>query len=477
MRMTVKRSVFLMILLLLAATGASAQNLPDFTGLVKEVGPAVVSVEATRTAESNGEDGPSAQVPEGVPPEMQEFFRRFFGDPDQRPQPRDRTAAGSGFIISNDGYVLTNNHVVEGADEIFVSLNDQRELKAELIGTDEATDIALLKINGDNLTAVDMGDSEALQTGEWVVAIGSPFGLDHTVTAGIVSAKSRSIGGQSQQYIPFIQTDVAINRGNSGGPLINMDGEVVGINSQIFSATGGYMGLSFSIPINVAQNVVEQLKQQGEVSRGWLGVQIQQVTRDLARVLELDRTRGALVSEVVPDSPADKAGLESRDVIIRFNGEPVEEWQNLPPLVGLVTPGTEVPVVIVRDGERETLEITIAELEEDSVSGDGGESDQESSEARLGIVVEDLTEDQLAELEIEQGVVVSRVVSREARRAGVQPGDVVVSVDGEEVGDTGDFRDIVDGLEPGTPVAVLVRRGGGSVFVALTPRSDEESGE
>lgn len=474
MKMTSVRSISLIILLVAFHAGAHAQKLPDFTDLVKQVGPAVVSVEATRTAEAQG-DSPRGAVPEDVPPEMREFFRRFFGDPDQRPEPRDRTAAGSGFIISEDGYVLTNNHVVQDADEVVVGLSDQREFKAEIVGTDEATDIALLKIDGDNLTAAELGDSEALETGEWVLAIGSPFGLDHTVTAGIVSAKSRSIGGQSQQYIPFIQTDVAINRGNSGGPLINMDGEVVGINSQIFSATGGYMGLSFSTPIKVAQNVVSQLKSDGAVSRGWLGVQIQQVSRDLAEVLGLDRTYGALVSDVMPDSPAAEAGIEARDVIVKFNGKRVDEWQNLPPLVGLVRPGSTVPVEVIRDGDRRTLDVTIGELPEDGGEEAAGPSDTGGPTASpLGVVVEDLTEEQREQLEIDRGVVVSRVTSREARRAGIQPGDVIVSVDNEPVSDRREFQEIVEDLEPGVPVAVLVRRGEGSIFVALTPETPEE---
>lgn len=473
MKMTSLRSISLVILLAAFHAGANAQKLPDFTDLVKQVGPAVVSVEATRTAESQGES-PHGAMPEDVPPEMREFFRRFFGDPDQQPEPRDRTAAGSGFIISDDGYILTNNHVVADADEVVVGLSDQREFKAEVVGTDEATDLALLKIDGDNLTAANLGDSEELETGEWVLAIGSPFGLDHTVTAGIVSAKSRSIGGQSQQYIPFIQTDVAINRGNSGGPLINMDGEVVGINSQIFSATGGYMGLSFSTPINVAQHVVSQLKEDGAVSRGWLGVQIQQVSRDLAEVLEMDRTYGALVSDVVPDSPAEKAGIEPRDVIIRFNGKRIDEWQNLPPLVGLVSPGSTVPVEVVRDGERRTLDVTIGELPDDGTEATESADPDTPTASPLGVTVENLTEEQREQLDIERGVVVSRVTSREARRAGVQPGDVIVSVDNKPVSDRDEFQQIVGELEPGVPVAVLVRRGEGSIFVALTPESPEE---
>lgn len=473
MKMNNARLIPLLFLMAAFATGAQAQKLPDFTDLVKQVGPAVVSVEATRTAEAQGESS-SRAVPEDVPPEMREFFRRFFGDPDQQPQPRDRTAAGSGFIISEDGYVLTNNHVVAEADEVVIGLSDQREFKAEIVGTDEATDIALLKIEAEGLTAANLGDSDVLETGEWVLAIGSPFGLDHTVTAGIVSAKARSIGGQSQQYIPFIQTDVAINRGNSGGPLINMDGEVVGINSQIFSATGGYMGLSFSIPVKVAQNVVAQLKSDGSVNRGWLGVQIQQVSRELADVLGLDRTHGALVSDVVPDSPADEAGIKPRDVILEFNGRRVSEWQNLPPLVGLVRPGATVPVEIVRDGKRRTLQVTIGKLPDDGAETTEPTGSDSPADSPLGVVVEDLTEEQREQLELEEGVVVSRVVSREARRAGVTPGDVIVSVDNESVSDADEFHDIVEGLEPGVPVAVLVRRGGGSVFVALTPEKAEE---
>lgn len=458
------------VLLFAAAVGtAAAQNPPDFTGLVKKVGPAVVSVEATRT--STGDASGEARVPEGLPPEMEEFFRRFFGEPGHPRIPRERTAGGSGFILSSDGYIITNNHVVDGADEVLVRLADHREYEAEIVGSDDATDLALLKVEAEHLPTLNLGDSDALQTGEWVLAIGSPFGLEHTVTAGIVSAKSRTL--PNQQYIPFIQSDVAINRGNSGGPLINMQGQVVGVNSQIFSSTGGYMGLSFSIPVKVVRNVVQQLKEDGKVHRGWLGVQIQGINSELAEVLGLDRARGALVSDVVEDSPAQEAGLKPRDVILRFNGEPIEEWRHLPPLVGLVRPGTGVPVEILRDGKRRTVEVEIGELPEEDGDGDAGAGGEADGGTRLGIVVRDLTEQQREELGVESGVLVERVVSRNARRAGLQRGDVIVSMGNESVNNAREFRARVKELEPGVPVALLIRRGEGSLFVALTPEGGE----
>lgn len=452
------------------ASQATAQRLPEFTGLVKQVGPAVVSVEATRTAGARGNG--EAEMPEGLPPEMEEFFRRFFGGPDRPRMPRDRTSAGSGFILSQDGYVITNYHVVREADEVVVRLSDNREFEAEIVGTDEATDIALLKLGADGLPSVDLGDSDVLQAGEWVLAIGSPFGLEHTVTAGIVSAKSRTL--PNQQYIPFIQTDVPINRGNSGGPLINMDGQIVGVNSQIFSSTGGYMGLSFSIPTTVVENVVRQLKDDGKVRRGWLGVQIQGVNSELAKVLGLERARGALISDVMEGSPAEQGGLEPRDVILRFNGRDIEDWRHLPSVVGLVMPGSEVPVEIARDGKRRELEIVVGELPADEIEPAADDGNGDDDEGRLGIVVGDLTEQQREELGVEGGVVVERVVSRAARRAGLQRGDVIVSMGNEPVQNAAGFRQQAQELEPGVPVALLVRRGEGSLFVALAPQGAEQ---
>lgn len=465
MRIAKHQWIWFVCLVAVGASQAAAQTLPDFTGLVKTVGPAVVSVEATRTAASG--DGAEAELPEGMPPEMEEFFRRFFGERGQPRMPRDRTSAGSGFILSADGYVLTNQHVVKDADEVLVRLADNREFEAKVVGSDDDTDIALLKLDADGLPTVDLGDSEALETGEWVLAIGSPFGLEHTVTAGIVSAKSRPLPNQT--YIPFIQTDVAINRGNSGGPLINMEGRVVGVNSQIFSSTGGYMGLSFSIPTTIVQNVVRQLKDDGRVRRGWLGVQIQGVSSSLAEVLGLDRARGALISDVMPGGPAENAGLQPRDVVLRFNGQEIQDWRNLPPRVGLVTPGEKVPLDIVRDGRHRTIQVEIGELETESDNGSERVGDRSNGETRLGVVVGELSEQQREQLDVGGGVVVERVVSRAARRAGLQRGDVIVSMGNEPIKSLEQFRERVASLEAGVPVALLVRRGEGSLFVALAP--------
>jgi len=467
----IKQWSFLSVLLLFAVS-ASAQQLPDFTGLVKKVGPAVVSVEATHNAEQ--QDSTADDMPDDVPPGMEEFFRHFFGQPPYgHRMPHDRTAAGSGFVISTDGYILTNNHVVDGADEVNVTLADKRQLKATIVGTDEATDLALLKVDADGLTVARLGDSDELEAGQWVVAIGSPFGLEHTVTAGIVSAKARPL--PDQQYIPFIQTDVAINKGNSGGPLIDMDGKVVGINSQIFSSTGGYMGLSFSIPINIAQNVVAQLKKNGKVARGWLGVQIQSVTPEMAKVLDLDRPKGALVSSVQDDSPAKKAGIEPRDVIISFNGHPVDSYDILPPLVGQVSPGKEVPIKLVRDGKTRSIDVEIGELKDNGQSSGGSESESGGGGgAKLGLVVDDLSSDQKDQLDVDKGVVIERVISHEARRAGLRPGDVIVSLDNKPIESAEQFAEMVDALKPDKPVALLIRRGQGSLFVALTPKGDDE---
>ncbi len=350
---------------LLGGSTATAKELPDFTGLVEKYSPAVVNVSTTQKSDRRGDGS-------GGNPDMDEFFRRFFGPEGRGPQGPDggggapfgqRRSLGSGFIISAEGYILTNNHVVEDADEIVVRMNDRRELVATLVGADPRSDLALLKVNAANLPVVKLGHSNALKPGEWVLAIGSPFGFDYSVTAGIISAIGRSLPTENNEnYVPFIQTDVAINPGNSGGPLFNLDGEVIGINSQIYTRSGGFMGVSFAIPVDVALDVVEQLKAHGKVSRGWLGVVIQEVNRDLAESFGLDKPSGALVARVIENGPAAKAGLHEGDIILQFNGQHVDLSSDLPHFVGRAHPGSEAQLVIMRAGKRETLNIVVGEL-------------------------------------------------------------------------------------------------------------------
>ncbi|HWU53343.1 MAG TPA: Do family serine endopeptidase, partial [Tahibacter sp.] len=360
-------------LIFFAASAAQAYDLPDFTALVEKNGSAVVNVQARQ----NGSDENAAAGGDEDEPDQEqipEIFRRFFGPggPGAPGVPRGGrpggVSLGSGFIISNDGYILTNNHVVDGADSVTVRLSDRRELDAKVVGADAQYDIALLKVTATNLQAVTLGDSKKLKPGQWVLAIGSPFGFDHSVTAGIVSAVSRSFGGRDQQYVPFIQTDVAINRGNSGGPLFNLDGEVVGINSQILSNTGGFMGVSFAIPIDTAMSAVKQIKDKGFVSRGMIGVQIQDVNRELAQTLGLPRTGGALVNATTAGSAAEKAGIKVGDVILAFGGVDVVHSSDLPPMVGASAPGSKVDVSVFRDGKTLTVPVVVGELSRDATA-------------------------------------------------------------------------------------------------------------
>ncbi len=460
----------LVLLGLLLASAAQA-SLPDFADLVERVSPAVVNIEATRTAEAALQDGPQFDDEE-----MPEIFRRFFGmpgQPGQGPMPRDRTSQGSGFIISADGYVLTNHHVIDGADEIVVRLSDRRELEATLVGSDAQSDVALLKVEAAGLPAMRLGDSNRLRPGQWVVAIGSPFGFDRSVTAGIVSATGRSSYDRSQQYVPFIQTDVAINRGNSGGPLLNTEGEVVGINSQIFSNTGGFMGVSFAIPIEVAMNAVEQLKSKGRVSRGLLGVNIQDVTREMVQTLGLPKPGGALVSGFAEESAAREAGIEIGDVILAFNGSEIARSSDLPPLVGATAPGTKVKVRVFRDGREREITVTVGELPADATAAAAGGSEAAAGGTALGLAVEALTSEQREQLGLDegQGVLVRRVTGMAARRAGLQPGDVVLMVGRTEVGSPSAFREAVEASPEGQAVMLLVRRGDATQFITVSPRS------
>ncbi|HEY0181055.1 MAG TPA: DegQ family serine endoprotease [Dokdonella sp.] len=453
------------VLALVMVGAVRAADLPDFTGLVEKYGPAVVNVQASGNPDAQDDDTDSQDVPE--------IFRRFFG-PGMVPHPRsgERVSMGSGFIISPDGYVLTNNHVVDGADQITVRLSDRRELDAKVIGTDAQYDIALLKINATNLPAVAIGDSKSVKPGQWMVAIGSPFGFDHSVTAGIVSAVGRNFGGIDQQYVPFIQTDVPINRGNSGGPLFNLAGQVVGINSQIFSNTGGFMGVSFAIPIDIAMNAVEQIKTSGHVTRGMIGVQIQAVDREQAKALGLPRTGGALVNQVTPGGAADKAGVQLGDVILSFDGHDIVSNADLPPLVGSTKPGTSATLGIWRDGKTLTVPIVVgAQKAEKNAVADARTGGAEAAAGNpLGIVVDELTAEQRKDLGIgdQQGVVVQRVVGGAARRTPLRPGDVILMVGRKPIKSVADFNASVKGAKPGDAVMLLVRRDDQTQFLTAS---------
>jgi serine protease Do len=460
---------------------APSASLPDFSDLVDKVGPAVVNIRTTERAKMNGQSG----MPPGMDdPEMQEFFRRFFGVPaprqqqpetprgrrkgPQQQQPEEETprGVGSGFIISPDGFVLTNAHVVEGADEVYVTLTDKREFKAKIIGSDKRSDVALVKIEGSNLPRLTFGDSNKVRVGEWVIAIGSPFGLENTVTAGIISAKARDTG----DYLPLIQTDVAVNPGNSGGPLINMRGEVIGINSQIYSRSGGYMGISFAVPIDEAMRVSEQLKTTGRVTRGRIGVQIGEVTKDVAESLGLPKANGALVQRVESGGPADKGGVEAGDIIVKFNGAPIEKSSDLPRLVGSTKPGARSTVTVWRKGAARDLNLTIAEMEPDNKVAKREEKKPkpEQTANALGLVVTELTDQQKKELKVDGGAVVETAEGA-AARAGIRPGDLILRLNNTDVKDGKQFNALVSKLEPKKTVLLLVRRGDASQFVTVKP--------
>ena len=440
---------------------ASAKDVVDVADLVETHGPAVVNISTTRLVKRNAEDFPFA-IPNDE--DMQEFFRRFFppGAPGGRGPMQEIPArgAGSGFIVSNDGYILTNAHVVRGADEVEVKLIDKRTFKAKVIGADSRTDVAVLKITANNLPAVKLGDPTRLRVGEAVAAIGSPFGFENSVTAGIVSAKGRSL--PSESYVPYIQTDVPINPGNSGGPLFNMQGEVVGINSQIYSRSGGYQGVSFAIPIDVAMEVVAQLKSGGKVSRGWLGVVIQEMTADLAESFGLDRPRGALVSQVQEDSPAARAGLRASDVILMFGGKPVENSGDLPRMVGMAKPGAKIPLQVWRSGKAQELHVVLDELPgEEQVVGKSSKT-----YSRGGLALSELTPDQRRELKIDHGLLVEEVTG-DAARAGIRVGDVILAVNNSKVAMIEVFRKAITVVPKGKSAAILVRRGEGSLYIPL----------
>jgi len=462
-----KKVRWCLFLIVLLNQSAFAQ-LPNFTELIKTNGIAVVNISSTQKAPPEAENAPEQpQLPEGMPPEMEEFFKRFLEEQGGGYVPRDTTSLGSGFIISPDGYILTNSHLVKDANEIVVKLSDHRELLAKVIGSDTRTDVALLKVDAKDLPAVTIGDPNKLQVGEWVLAIGSPFGFDQSATAGIVSAKGRSLPGGN--YVPFIQTDVAINPGNSGGPLFNMEGKVVGINSQIYSRTGGYMGLSFAIPMDVVMNVVDQIKATGKASHGWLGVQIQDVTRELAESFGMKKPQGALISKVLPDSPAEKAGLLIGDIITEFNGHQIENSGDLPPMVGMTPINEKAELKIIRQGETKTIDFKVGLLpDEVEKLAEAKTTEPKLSHNRLGVNVTDLTDAQRDTLQIRKnGVLVQDVAKGAAKDAGIQRGDVILRIQNNDIRDAADFEKIVKKLPAGKSVAVLIQRQGSPVFLAI----------
>ncbi len=461
-----------------AQQASAARGLPDFADLVEIASPAVVNIRTLSRVQvsqtSPGQPGfpGMPELDENDP--FYEFFRRFF-PPRANPNPRSPRGGdgqpvprgvGSGFIISNDGFIMTNHHVLEGADEILVTLADKREFKAKLIGSDRRTDVALVKIEASGLTALKMGDPNKLRVGEWVLAIGSPFGLENTVTAGIVSAKGRDTG----DYLPFIQTDVAVNPGNSGGPLLNMKGEVIGINSQIYSRTGGFMGISFAIPIDEANRVSEQLRAQGRVTRGRIGVGIGEVTKEVAEALGLSKASGALIRSIEAQSPAAKAGIEPGDILIRFDGRLVEKASDLPRVVGNTKPGAKVAVQVWRKGAFKDLALVVGEMEPERSAQAAPASKPEATVAAnwLGLGVSDLPEARRTELGLKSGVLVEKAEGL-AGQAGIRQGDVLVSLNNTDIASAKQFGEMVGKLDRAKPLVLLVRRGDGALFVPIRP--------
>ena len=453
------RTLVLSLLLSMPLPGfAQAQGLPDFTDLVEKQGPAVVNVSTTSTARGGEAQSP---VPEDDP--FYDFFRRF-----GPPQPRDyeTRSLGSGFIVSTDGYILTNAHVVDMADDITVKLNDKREFKAKVIGADKRTDVAVIKIEATGLPAVRIGDPEKLRVGEWVLAIGSPFGFESTVTAGIVSAKGRSL--PQENYVPFIQTDVAINPGNSGGPLFNLKGEVVGINSQIYSRTGGFMGLSFAIPIDVAMDISNQLRTAGRVSRGRIGVVIQEVTKELAESFGLPKAAGALVNSVEKGGPAEKAGIETSDVILKFDGKTIASSADLPRIVAQSRPGSKATAQIWRKGAARDVSITVGEMPAEKIVQRPGRKESKPGNviARLGLTLSEPSSDQRKELGLSGGLLVEDAQGA-AAKAGIRRGDVLMAINNQDVKSVEQLNQLLGQFEKARSVALLIRRGDGALYVPL----------
>lgn len=459
-------------LLLTALAAACGQNdpgasYPNFADLVEDVSPSVVNISTVAVYD----DAPSSPGPDDSP--LRDFFQKFFGEQAEReadgaegegagPPALLPQSLGSGFVLWEDGYIITNRHVIRDAQEVIVRLSDRRELPAKLIGSDDRSDLALLKIEATGLPAVKLGDVSKLRVGEWVLAIGSPFGFDYSVTAGIVSAKGRAL--PNENYVPFLQTDVAINPGNSGGPLFNVRGEVVGVNSQIISQTGGYMGVSFAIPIDVAANVAEQLKAHGTVRRGWLGVVVQEVTRDLAQSFGLDKPQGALIARLVPGGPGEQAGLKVGDVILSFEGREIITSASLPPMVGGTDPGTPATLEVLREGKTVTIKVEVGTLESDQPAAPRAAD----APGMLGIVVQPLTQEQRQRAQIVSGgALVIEIKPGPARDAGLLPGDILLTIAGNEVDGPERLEEVLGRLTPGQSAPMLVQRRGQPTFLAL----------
>ena len=450
-----KKLIFVTTILFFSVSSAYGQ-LPDFADLVEEVAPAVVKINTvTKNRKQQTQQNMQGQLPE--------IFRELL-EQRNRPQPPARQARsmGSGFVISEDGYLLTNHHVIDQADEIQVLFSDRREYSAKVIGSDRRSDLALLKIEAKNLPTIKFADVDSLRAGEWVLAIGSPFGLDYSVAAGIVSAIGRSIPTEKgENYVPFIQTDVAINPGNSGGPLFNLKGEVVGINSQIYSRSGGSIGLSFSIPTSVALSVVDQLKKNGKVQRGWLGVVMQDVNKALAESLELGKPQGALINAVEPDGPADTGGINPGDVIVRFDGEDIVDSGDLPHVVGSTAPGTKAKVEIYREGKRKTLNVVVGALDKDGPAV----ADKNNGNDRLGLMVEELDDQERRQLRLRGGILVADVAANSAAaNAGLREGDIIVQLGYSRIDDLDEYLQVIEELPESTPIAIRFYRQGRAIF-------------
>ena len=464
---------FILIPIAFSTSAYADQGLPDFTKLVENNAGAVVNISTTKQQPIRRALPPNVEIPD-MPQDgpLGDFLEKFFGG-QQGPHEDhfNSRSLGSGFIVSADGYVVTNHHVVKDADEIIVKLSDRREYEATLVGSDPRSDIALLKIDANNLPVVKLGSANDLKVGQWVLAIGSPFGFDHSVTSGIISAKGRSL--PNENYVPFIQTDVAINPGNSGGPLFNLDGEVVGINSQIYSRTGGFMGLSFAIPVEVAMDVIDQLKDNGYVLRGWLGVYIQEVTRELAESFGMDKPMGALVAKIMDGSPVEDADIKVGDVILSFNGQEVQSSATLPPMVGRVRVGEQVKIKMMRDGKLSSVKVKIGQLP-DSDQPIVSESVEKVSDGILGLDVRVLNKDELEGMELSHGLFVSSIADGAAKSAGIRKGDVLQLINGEKIQTVMQLKEIVEKLPKGKFASILVQRRQGPQFLALKMPAEEK---
>jgi serine protease Do len=468
---------FFLIILMSFNVSAKMSGLPDFTHLVEEYSDAVVNISTTQKIKKRS--GLQHQIP-GFPQDgpFGDLFKKFFEQQNFKKNNHITTnknkfiktqntndSLGSGFIIDSDGYVVTNHHVIKDADEIIVRLKDRRELKATIVGSDARSDIALLKIEADNLPVVKIGSSSNLKVGSWVMAIGSPFGFDHSVSVGVISATGRTL--PSENYVPFIQTDVAINPGNSGGPLFNLDGEVVGINSQIYSRTGGFMGLSFAIPIDVAKDIIEQLKRDGHARWGWLGVLIQNVNKELAESFGMKKPMGAVVLRVLDDTPAKNAGIEVGDVITHFGKSTINRSSDLPLAVGQAAIGSSVKVRVIRDGKQKRLNVKIAELPAEDELAERGDTQKETKSNRLNIEVVNLTKEQRKRANVDAGILVQKVEEGAASKAGIRRGDILLKLNGQDIKNTKQFLKIVKKLPENKWVRVLIQRGDSPRFLPL----------